>query len=84
MSAEIIHGDCLDVMPTLADNSVDLIATDRPYYRVKGEAWDRQWKTPALVLAQVGPQWRKRRRGVAQMIAFPARNWRGFVSDGAI
>jgi adenine-specific DNA-methyltransferase len=29
----------------LADNSVDLIATDPPYYKVKGEQWDRQWST---------------------------------------
>jgi adenine-specific DNA-methyltransferase len=39
-------GDCLEVMPTLADNSVDLILTDPPYYKVKGEWWDRQWDTP--------------------------------------
>jgi adenine-specific DNA-methyltransferase len=39
-------GDCLDILPTLADNSVDLIATDPPYYKVKGEQWDRQWETP--------------------------------------
>lgn len=51
MTAEIIHGDCLDVLTTLPASSVDLIATDPPYYRVKGEAWDRQWKTPALFLA---------------------------------
>ena len=44
-------GDCLEFMPTLADNSVDLIATDPPYYKVKGDAWDRQWNTPALFLA---------------------------------
>jgi len=40
------HGDCLEVLPTLPANSVDLIATDPPYYKVKGEAWDRQWDTP--------------------------------------
>jgi adenine-specific DNA-methyltransferase len=50
-TGDIIHGDCLDVLPTLPDDSVDLIATDPPYYRVKGEEWDRQWKTPALFLA---------------------------------
>jgi adenine-specific DNA-methyltransferase len=53
-------GDCLDILPTLADNSVDLIATDPPYYKVKGEQWDRQWETPGgflswldLVLAEL-------------------------------
>jgi DNA modification methylase len=27
----LYNGDCLDVMPTLADNSIDLILTDPPY-----------------------------------------------------
>lgn len=31
MSAEIIHGDCLDVMPTLAPDSVDAVVTSPPY-----------------------------------------------------
>jgi len=42
-SWQIIEGDCLQVMPTLPDNSVSLICTDPPYYRVKNEPWDRQW-----------------------------------------
>ncbi len=44
------QGDCLDVLPTLPDNSVDLILTDPPYFKVKGDAWDRQWETPTLFL----------------------------------
>ena len=41
-------GDCVDYMATMADNSMDLIATDPPYHRVKmDEAWDRQHKTAA-------------------------------------
>ena len=44
-------GDCLEVLPTRPDNSVDLIATDPPYYKVKDEPWDRQWDTPAGFLA---------------------------------
>ena len=47
----LIQGDCLDVLPTLEDSSVDLILTDPPYYKVKGEAWDRQWDTAAGFLA---------------------------------
>ena len=45
MTYTLHHGDCLDILPTLADNSIDLIATDPPYYKVKGEEWDRQWDT---------------------------------------
>jgi len=29
--AVLYHGDCLEVMPTLADDSVDLVLTDIPY-----------------------------------------------------
>jgi adenine-specific DNA-methyltransferase len=47
----IIHGDCLDVMRTFVPNSIDLIATDPPYYRVKGEDWDRQWDNPKAFLS---------------------------------
>ena len=50
----LITGDCLEVMRGMADNSVDLIATDPPYYRVKSEAWDRQWDKPASFLAWIG------------------------------
>lgn len=35
--------DCLTLLAQLPDNSIDLIATDPPYYKVKGEAWDNQW-----------------------------------------
>jgi DNA modification methylase len=31
VSAEVIHGDCLDVMPTLAHDSVDAVVTSPPY-----------------------------------------------------
>jgi site-specific DNA-methyltransferase (adenine-specific) len=41
----LAHADCLDWLPTLPSKSVNLIATDPPYYRVKSESWDRQWKT---------------------------------------
>jgi len=44
-------GDCLELMRAMPANSVDLIATDPPYFKVKGEAWDRQWDTPKAFLA---------------------------------
>ena len=46
MTARLLHGDCLEVLPTLTAASVDLVLTDPPYYKVKKDAWDRQWKTP--------------------------------------
>ena len=39
--AEIKHGDCLAVMPTVAENSVDSIVTDPPYgISFMGKKWD--------------------------------------------
>ena len=29
---KIIHGDCLEIMPTLADKSVDMLLADPPYF----------------------------------------------------
>lgn len=42
-NCQLFLGDCLDVLPKIPDNSVDLIATDPPYFRVKKNAWDNQW-----------------------------------------
>ena len=56
------HGDCLDFMRGMPDHSVDLIATDPPYYKVKGDAWDRQWDTPAAFLGWfdlLAEQWQR-------------------------
>jgi DNA modification methylase len=42
----IVCADCLELMPTLPDSSIDLIVTDPPYMDVKrDEWWDRQWDT---------------------------------------
>lgn len=39
---ELYCGNCRDVLATLPDNSIDLIATDPPYHRVKSLGWNRQ------------------------------------------
>jgi site-specific DNA-methyltransferase (adenine-specific) len=62
MSWTIHHGDCLDVMRGMDANSVDAIVTDPPYFKVKGDAWDRQWDKPAQFLAwldTVAEQWQR-------------------------
>ncbi|EJQ8214253.1 site-specific DNA-methyltransferase [Salmonella enterica] len=43
-SAELFNGDCLQFLSTLSDNSVDLIVTDPPYFKVKPNGWDNQWR----------------------------------------
>ena len=40
----LINGDCLAEMKNIPDKSVDLILTDPPYFKVKDDAWDRQWE----------------------------------------
>jgi len=52
----------LDVMRGMADNSVDAIVTDPPYFKVKGEAWDHQWDKPAQFIEWMGllaEQWQR-------------------------
>ncbi|MXF06705.1 DNA-methyltransferase [Escherichia coli] len=43
-SCELINADCLEFIRTLPENTVDLIVTDPPYFKVKPEGWDNQWK----------------------------------------
>jgi adenine-specific DNA-methyltransferase len=43
-------------------NSVDAIVTDPPYFKVKGDAWDRQWDKPTQFLAwldTIADQWQR-------------------------
>lgn len=51
MDYKLHQGDCLQIMQGMADNSVDLILTDPPYFKVKGEPWDNQWAKPDQFLA---------------------------------
>ena len=46
-SIQLVNSDCLDYLTTLEDSSVDLILTDPPYFKVKNEKWDNQWKDTA-------------------------------------
>lgn len=58
----LFHGDCLSIMPTLEAGSVDMILTDPPYFRVKGEQWDRQWDNANKFIewmAQLRQEWQR-------------------------
>ena len=45
------HGNCLDVLRTMPDNSVDAIVTDPPYgLEFMGKEWDAPWKNSGTVL----------------------------------
>ena len=49
---DLYLGDCRDVLPEL--EGVDAVVTDPPYFKVKGEAWDRQWDKPAAFVSWLG------------------------------
>lgn len=69
----LIHGDCLDAMRSLDDASVNLILTDPPYFRVKTEAWDRQWGNDRQFLAWLGEcadEWRRLLRPNGSLYVF--------------
>lgn len=38
---DLVHADCLDYLPTLPSNSIDLIIADPPYGNVVKENWDK-------------------------------------------
>jgi len=77
----LLQGDCLELMRALPDRSVDLIATDPPYYKVKGDAWDRQWDTPAAFLAWfdlLAEQWQRVLRPNGSLYTFA---WPGIAAE---
>ena len=46
MELNKIHNlNCLDGMKKLKDKSINLIATDLPYYGVLDDEWDNQWNS---------------------------------------
>jgi site-specific DNA-methyltransferase (adenine-specific) len=53
MTYQILHGNNLDILPTLADNSVDSIVTDPPYeLGFMGKKWDSSGIAYSVVLWQ--------------------------------
>lgn len=49
----LYHGDCVAGMQQL-EAKHDALLTDPPYFRVKNEPWDRQWKNEALFFGWLG------------------------------
>ena len=41
MSVKLIHGDCIEKMKDLSDNSIDIVIADLPYGRFKHLQWDK-------------------------------------------
>lgn len=53
MSTKLLHGDCLELMPSLPDNSVDMVLCDLPY-GVTQNAWDS-----VIPLDKLWEKWRR-------------------------
>lgn len=59
---QVINGDCLEKMAAMPSNSVDLILTDPPYFKVKDDDWDRQWQVAFEFIAwldKVAAEWER-------------------------
>ncbi|MBU6221773.1 MAG: site-specific DNA-methyltransferase [Planctomycetes bacterium] len=77
VSRTVHHAECLEFMRSMDANSVDAIVTDPPYFKVKGEAWDRQWDKPTQFLAwldKVAEQWQRVLRPNGSLYCFAS--WR--------
>jgi adenine-specific DNA-methyltransferase len=50
----LMLGDCLERMRELDDGSVDAVVTDPPYFKVKPNDWDNQWRSETEFLDWIG------------------------------
>lgn len=77
---EVHHMECLSHMRTMADNSVDAIITDPPYFGVKDDDWDNQWRDEAHFIEWIGElcvEWKRilRPNGSLYCFASPRMSW---------
>jgi adenine-specific DNA-methyltransferase len=59
---ELHNVECLAFMRTMSENSVDAIVTDPPYFGVKEEDWDNQWRDADHFIEWIGElseQWQR-------------------------
>ena len=61
----VYEADALDLLRSLPDDSMQLIATDPPYFRVKDEAWDNAWPSERAFLLWMRDLCREWRRVLA-------------------
>lgn len=78
MKSEIILGDCLEVMKTMPDKSVDLVLTDPPY-EAEAHTLQRRVKREGGIMEiealNFAPMTEELRNGVAKEIARVAKGW---------
>lgn len=55
---KLIHGDCLDVLPTLREGRVDAVVTDPPYgLEFMGKEWDKLTRNCMNPQSEADQQW---------------------------
>ena len=77
---DVHNRDCRELLAEINDSSVDLIVTDPPYFKVKGDAWDWQWDKPEQFLAWMGTlcdEWQRvlKPNGSLYVFASPRMAW---------
>lgn len=82
--SQIYLGNALEVMGQMEAESVDLVATDPPYYRFKEEWWDCQWETVEEYLGWMGKlcdEWRRVLRPNGSLYVFASPQMAGRVAE---
>jgi hypothetical protein len=78
MGIEVIHGDCVAVLPTLAEASVDSVVTDPPYHLTSGNVSVDWGSMPNRSAAHGGgPKGPTNRTGRGHKTGFMGRTWDG-------
>lgn len=78
MNYELYNGDCLEVMKTLPNNSIDCIICDLPYYKVVKNSWDNFWKTEEEYLHWINEnivQYNRLLKDNASLLLFTGRQY---------
>lgn len=44
INIDLRHGDCLKLLKEIPNQSIDLICTDLPYFKVVDDEWDNKWE----------------------------------------
>ena len=47
---DLRNTDCMELLASLPEGSVDLVIADPPYFEIIGEKWDHQWKSESQYL----------------------------------
>lgn len=73
---KLLHGDCLDLMKDIPDNSIDMILCDPPYFKIVKDRWDNIWKIKEEYLnfiRQLAFEWNRILKKDSNLFIFTSR-----------